>query len=97
MFFSNPTSLVNKWDDFNSIVISIGYPQVVGIAETCFKADSRKTLTNYKLFSLEIADGKGGVALYVRQDIEFLNISYINLFPANKFGVKLTLEVSCWM
>ena len=74
-YFSNPTSLVNKWDDFNSIIISLDYSHVIGISETYFKSDSIKLVNNYKLYSRERPDSNFGVALYISNDVESVDFS----------------------
>ncbi len=80
--YLNPTSIVNKWDQFNSLIISKRYPDVIFLAETWFTSNSINILSNYTLYNKNRTssvldtntaslnrDRGGGVAIYVRDDL----------------------------
>ena len=73
--FTNPTSLNNKWNEFNALLMFLEYPHVVGVAETWFNANSKTTLANYTLFRKDL-DGTsgGGVAIYIRKDLKSFEV-----------------------
>ena len=69
-FYTNATSLVNKWDAFNSHLIFLNYPHVVLITETWFNETSITNLDNYHLYDKRRNQCRGGgVAVYIRNDI----------------------------
>ncbi len=83
--YLNPTSIVNKWDQLNSLIIAKHYPEIIFITETWFKENSINNLNNYTLFSKNRStsaatldpgivslnlDRGGGVAIYVRDDLQ---------------------------
>ena len=74
--YTNATSLVNKWSDFNSLAAFLNSPHVILITETWFNALSNCKLDNYQLYckNREMARG-GGVAIYVRRDVESFEVS----------------------
>ena len=67
------------------------YSHVIGIAETRFKSNSVKTVPNYKNFSLDPQDCKGGVALYVRNDIESVEFSFPFLFTSEQIWCQINI------
>jgi hypothetical protein len=69
--YTNATSLGNKWSALNSLLAYQNYPHVILITETWFHEYSIVNLENYKLYNKnrEFVRG-GGVAIYVRNDIE---------------------------
>jgi hypothetical protein len=49
-FYTNATSLINKWSDFNSLILVLDSPHIILITETWFNAFSICKLDNYNLF-----------------------------------------------
>ena len=76
--YTNATSLINKWDAFNSRIISESFPHLLMITETWFKQNTITNLDNYTLFSnnRSIQPG-GGVAIYVRDDVRAFEANHI--------------------
>jgi hypothetical protein len=68
--YTNPTSLVNKWDEFKVLIAAHNAPHVNGISETWFNEKSLSTLNGYTLYrrDREAVRG-GGVALYINNSI----------------------------
>jgi hypothetical protein len=46
-FYTNATSLNNKWNDFNAKIIELDYPHIIFITETWFTPNSIFKLINY--------------------------------------------------
>ena len=46
-FYTNATSLNNKWDEFNAKIIELNYPHIICITETWFNLNSIYELTYY--------------------------------------------------
>ena len=72
----NPTSLVNKWDEFNSLINCSNFPHIILISETWFNQSSLTQLNNYSLYSRnrETVRG-GGVAIYIRNDLKSYEVN----------------------
>ena len=90
-FYTNATSLRNKWDEFNSLITLAEFPHVLMITETWFNIDSLTLVENYTLYSknrIEIVGG--GVAIYIRDDIESSEIENLSLTHC-KYGAKSRL------
>ena len=60
-----------------STIQYLEHPYIIGIAETWFKAVFLKNLCSYKLYSLDMTNGKRGVALYIHNDNKYFEF----LFP----------------
>ena len=75
-FYTNATSLINKWSDFNSLILVLESPHIILITETWFNTLSICKLDNYNLFckNREAVRG-GGFAIYVRSDLESFEFS----------------------
>jgi len=75
-FYTNATSLINKWSDLNSLILVLNSPHIILITETWFNTLSICKLDNYNLFckNREAVRG-GGVAIYVRSDLESFEVS----------------------
>ena len=65
-FYTNATSLVNKWHQFNSVIIYNAFPDIILVTETWFNKSSIIALQNYNIFlkNREHTRG-GGVVIYV--------------------------------
>jgi hypothetical protein len=69
--YTNATSLVNKWDDFNSWIQVNDFPHFIMVTETWFNANSIKVVPNCTLFNKDRSQVIGdGVAIYLRDDVE---------------------------
>ena len=74
--YSNATSLVNKWDYFNSLIQTSEFPHLLMITETWFNSKSLKNIPHYSLFNKDREQVVGGgVAIYVRDDLEASEVS----------------------
>lgn len=82
--YTNATSLVNKWDAFNSLIQANDFPHVVLVTETWFNLRSVKHLDGYSLFNKdrEAVIG-GGVATYVRNDVDAFEVCDFGLVDRN--------------
>lgn len=73
--YTNATSLVNKWDDFISLIHFNDFPHIIMVTETWFNCKSIKKVPNYTLFNKDRSQIRGGgVAIYVRMDVESIDI-----------------------
>lgn len=87
--YTNATSLVNKWDEFNSLVQANDFPHIIMITETWFNSMSIKHLSNYSLFNRDREELiGGGVAIYVRNDID--------AYEANDFCFSQRCTEQAW-
>ena len=69
--YTNPTSLVNKWDEFKSTIASLNSPHIICIAETWFNDKSLKNIESYTLYNRDRENIRGGgVAIYVSNSID---------------------------
>ncbi len=69
-FYTNATSLVNKWSYFNSLIFFHNFPHVILVTETWFNALSISQLNNCKIFCKNRETiRRGGVAIYLRCDL----------------------------
>ncbi len=94
-FYTNATSLVNKWSDFNSLISFLNYPHVILITETWFNALSICKLDNYKTFSKNrVAVRGGGVAIFVRSDVESFEVSEAALCSTRSEQVWCKVKVN---
>ena len=76
-FYTNATSIVNKWSDFKAQITALDYPHILAISETWFNNSSLTHLENYTLFSLNREQVRGGgVAIYIRSDLEALEVNF---------------------
>lgn len=76
--YTNATSLINKWDEFNSRIITEGFPNLIMVTETWFKQNSIINIDNYTLFNKNrVKQTGGGVAIYVRNDVEAYEANHI--------------------
>ena len=50
-WYTNATSLNNKWDQFKSEIILDSYPDLIFVTETWFNDYSLRNIDQYKLFS----------------------------------------------
>ncbi len=101
--YTNATSLVNKWSDFNSLIAFHNCPHVILITETWFTSSSICQVANYKSFfrHRDIVRG-GGVAIYVRCDLESFDVCDMSLCNTRSEQVwcrvklnKETLLIGC--
>jgi hypothetical protein len=75
LLYTNATSLSNKWDEFISLIQYSHFPHILLITETWFNIKSITSVDNYSLFFKNREQIKGGgVAVYVRNDIESFEI-----------------------
>ena len=72
-WYTNATSLCNKWDEFKAIII-LEKPHVIMITETWFNSNSLKVIPNYIFFTKDRDGRGGGVAIYVKNDINSCEI-----------------------
>ena len=69
-FYTNATSLRNKWEEFNSLISFTEFSHVIMLSETWFNTDSLTMIRNYTLYSKnrdQIIGG--GVAIHIRNDL----------------------------
>ncbi len=94
-FYTNATSLVNKWSDLNSRISFLKFSHVVLVTETWFNALSISQLNNYKLFckNRETIRG-GGVANYVRRDLMCFDVSDAALCETRSEQVWCNIKVN---
>ena len=79
-FYTNATSLVNKWDEFISLINASEFPHILMITETWFNSRSIKIIPNYTLFNKDREQVVGGgVAIYVRNDLEAFEVCEVDL------------------
>ncbi len=86
-FFTNATSINSrkKLDNLLAQLAILNNPQLVLICETWFTSDSIKEIAGYAIYSKERPDpegdksltGHGGVAIYVRNDLNSFEVSSI--------------------
>ena len=69
-YYTNASSLVNKRNIFNALLIHLELPHIVLVTETWYNTNSITTLENYQCFLKNRTTSKGGgVAIYIRNDI----------------------------
>ncbi|XP_065645807.1 uncharacterized protein LOC136076261 [Hydra vulgaris] len=88
--YFNPTSLDNKWDEFQARIASLDYPHIIAVTETWFTATSLTNLENYTVYLRNRTTRGGGVAIYVRKDIH----SYECEFSDKQMGEQIWCQVS---
>jgi hypothetical protein len=79
-FYTNATSLANKWDEFKLALDYHNRPHIVMVSETWFNIRTLKEVNGYQLFAKDREQIKGGgVAIYVRDDLicSELNLSMV--------------------
>ncbi len=96
-FYTNATSLINKWSDLNSLILVLNSPHIILITETWFNTLSICKLDNYNLFckNREAVRG-GGVAIYVRSDLESFEVSDGTLSNTRSEQVWCFVKVNNW-
>jgi Reverse transcriptase (RNA-dependent DNA polymerase)/Endonuclease-reverse transcriptase len=75
-WYTNATSLNNKFDEFKASLAYHSHPHLLFITETWFNDESLTKLSNYSLFKRD-RQGKagGGVALYVKNNLKAVEIT----------------------
>jgi hypothetical protein len=69
-FYTNATSLANKWDEFKLVLEYHNKPHIVMVSETWFNIRTLKEVNGYQLFAKDREQIRGGgVAIYVRNDL----------------------------
>lgn len=84
MLYTNATSLANKWDEFNALLDVCKFPEILMITETWFNENSLKIISNYDLFNKDrVQVIGGGVAIYVRKDLNAYEVDDFGLVNSN--------------
>ena len=69
--YTNPSSIVNKWDEFKATVVAHNSPHIICLAETWFNDKSLKSLDSYTLYNRDRENIRGGgVAIYINNAID---------------------------
>ena len=89
-FYTNATSLVNKWNCINSLMEHHKLPHIDMVTETWFSDKSIINMSNYNTYNtnrnhVDSTRG-GGVVIYIRDDIRSSEISDPTL---NSFGAEM--------
>ena len=75
-WYTNATSLENKWDQFKAELLEKNQPHLVFVTETWFSDVSLKLLDNYVIFNKDReARREWGVSIYVRNGVVACDVS----------------------
>ena len=78
-FYTNATSLGNKWDELKCLIIERGYPHVLAITETWFSSSSLTKIDGYSSYCWNRNDRSGGgVAVFVRDDLYSFEVKLLD-------------------
>ena len=68
-FYTNPTSIMNKFDELKTRLAPPHRPNLIFICETWFKPDSPLNIDGYTLYHLSRESAKGGVAIFAKNNL----------------------------
>ena len=72
--YTNATSLNNKFQEFEARLSVMSRPHLVFVAETWFGPESAAGLKGYDLYRKDRPTRGGGVAIYVRNDLNSVDV-----------------------
>lgn len=96
-FYTNATSLENKWTDFKARIATLDHPHIIAITKIWFNSSSLTSINNYTEY-LQSREGRGGgVAICIKNDIHSLNcefndqqlVEYIFLYVIHIMSIEL--------
>ena len=93
LFYTNATSLVNKWSEFNDLLAFHDFPQIAMVTETWFNVASISNLPGYTTYlkNREYIRG-GGVAIFIRNDVKSHRLTFEDLSGDTSEQLWCTIE-----